>query len=264
MIYNRVNFFSKVLCQHVDVDILLPSMSDNETYLANNLDSVYQKKEYPVLYLLHGALDDHTMWLRYSRIEEYAQKANIAVVMPSGQNGFYTDAKMGLNYFTFITEELPRMLKTYFPISNKREDTYITGPSMGGYGASKIALRCIDRFKAFADLSGALDHPKLEKAMCAMGFDFFRYDLVFGGSDKTPGTLDDVYYLANYHKDSPLKPEAYVYCGLDDSANLEMNKRFYDELVNNNFIAHFTDGEGGHDFAYWDNCIKDFLEKISH
>ncbi len=261
MILTRINFYSVVLRNHVDVDILLPSMDDNEAFLNKNLDEIYAKKKYPVLYLLHGAFDDHTMWSRNTHIERYAQKHQIAVVMPSGQNGFYTDTENGLNYYTFMTEELPRLIETYFPISKERKDRFIAGASMGGYGASRIALSLPDRYAAFGDFSGALDPETLEPAMKAIGFDFFRYDLLFGGADQIRGTENDVYHLA-VKNDTPVKPEAFIYCGLQDTINHGMNLKFYDLLADNGYRASFKDGDGGHDWIYWEKCLEDFLNRI--
>lgn len=262
MILNRCNFFSKVLASHVDVDILLPAMSDNDAWKASCLNDVYTPYEAPVLYLLHGALDDHSMWLRHTNIEEYAEKAGLAVVMPSGQNGFYTNALYGLNYFDFITQELPLFVRTHFHIRTNRASTFIAGPSMGGYGASKCALRCPDQYAAFADLSGAVDPVALKPLMEQMGYDFFRYDLIWGDVQNEKGSQDDVFFLAEQLKDAPIKPKAFVYCGLEDPANHEMNARFYQTLKANGFQASFKEGHGGHDWQYWDPAIHDFIQKI--
>ena len=262
MILNKCNFFSKTLCNHVDVDVLIPSMPDNDC-VKTDLEDIYSSdKKWPVLYLLHGALDDHSCWLRHTCIERYAEEAGMAVVMPSGQNGFYTNAKYGLNYFDFVTKELPLFIRSVFNVSKLREDTYIAGPSMGGYGATKCALRCPEQYAAFADLSGAVDPIELEPKMIAMGFGFFRYDLIWGGVEKMRGTDDDVYYLSRSLKDSAIKPEAFIYCGLEDEANHGMNLRLYESLTENGFTASFKDGHGLHDWIYWDKCIKDFLSHI--
>ena len=262
MILNRVNFFSKTLLNHVDVDILIPTLPDNDCLHAT-YDAIYQPgRRWPCLYLLHGALDDHSCWLRHTAIERLAEAAGMAVVMPSGQNGFYTKARYGLDYFTFVTEELPQMVCSTFPISGRREDTYIAGPSMGGYGATKCALRCPQQYAAFADFSGAVDPIELEPKMKAMGFGFFRYDLIWGGVENLKNTEDDVFYLAQLHKDAPVKPDCHIYCGLEDTANYGMNVRLAETLRNNGFSVAFTDGHGLHDWVYWDQCIADFLQKI--
>ena len=262
MILNKCNFFSKTLLNHVDVDILLPGVGDNDCVGASLEDIYAPQKPFPVLYLLHGALDDHTMWLRHTNIEEFAEKAGLAVVMPSGQNGFYTNAKYGLNYFDFITKELPLFVQKYFPVSTKREDTYIAGPSMGGYGAAKCALRRPDLYAAFADLSGAVDPVELEPKMIAMGFGFFRYDLIWGGVENMRDTLDDPYFLAKQFAPDDVRPEAFIYCGLEDVANYGMNCRLRDTLADNGFAVHFQDGHGLHDWEYWNRCIEDFLKNI--
>ena len=72
MILNKCNFFSKALLNHVDVDILLPGVGDNDCVGASLEDIYAPQNPFPVLYLLHGALDDHTMWLRHTNIEEFA------------------------------------------------------------------------------------------------------------------------------------------------------------------------------------------------
>jgi len=61
----------------------------------------------PVLYLLHGLSDDHSIWLRRTCIERYATAYGIAVVMPNGHRSYYSDMASGLKYFTYISEELP-------------------------------------------------------------------------------------------------------------------------------------------------------------
>ena len=74
MILSHCNFFSKTLLNHVDVDVLLPSVPDNDC-IGMTLEEIYTPvKPYPVLYLLHGALDDHSMWLRHTDIEALADE----------------------------------------------------------------------------------------------------------------------------------------------------------------------------------------------
>lgn len=261
MILNHCNFYSKILNNHVDVNVLLPAMPDNDQ-IFNSLEEIYKKRKIPVLYLLHGALDDYSMWLRHTNIERYAEEAGIAVVMPSGQNGFYSNARYGLRYFDFITKELPIFAEYTFPVSDCREDRFIAGPSMGGYGASKCALAKADRYMAFGDFSGAVDPENLEPLMKKMGFDFFRYDLIFGGSDKVTGSEDDLMVLAEKCKSLNEKPYAFVACGEEDYNNYKMNQKFYDKLRECGFKTEFFAGHGLHDWVYWDKCIDTFIKII--
>src|SRR5688500_7662463 len=111
----------------------------------------------PVLYLLHGLSDDDTIWLRRTSIERYVAPLGLAVVMPQVHRSFYTDEHYGGRYWTFLSAELPELVGSWFQVSQRREDTFVGGLSMGGYGAVKWALRKPERFAAAASLSGALD-----------------------------------------------------------------------------------------------------------
>lgn len=261
MILSHCNFFSKTLNNHVDVNVLLPSMPDNSQFF-HSLDDIYMERTIPVLYLLHGALDDYSMWLRHTNVERYAQEAQIAVVMPSGQNGFYSNAKYGLNYFDYITTELPCFIEYTFPVSRTSANRYIAGPSMGGYGAAKCALAKPEHYRAFGNFSGAVDPEKLEPLMTKMGFDFFRYDLIFGGSSMVTGSDDDLMVLAERCRNKSVKPEAFIACAEQDTNNYEMNVKLYQKLIECNFTAGFVGGEGLHDWIYWDHCIELFVKKI--
>ena len=110
------------------------------------------------LYLLHGMSDDEGTWMRRTAIDRYAEEKDLAVVMPDGGLGWYTDMRRGLPWFTFVSKELPALCRRFFPIlSGRREDTYIGGLSMGGYGALKCGLRAPETFSKVISLSGALD-----------------------------------------------------------------------------------------------------------
>jgi S-formylglutathione hydrolase FrmB len=94
-----------------------------------------------VLYLLHGLSDDDTAWLRRTSIERYVSELGLAVVMPQVHRSFYSDELHGLRYWTFLSDELPQLVDSFFHVSTRREDTFVAGLSMGGYGALKWALR---------------------------------------------------------------------------------------------------------------------------
>jgi putative tributyrin esterase len=113
-------------------------------------------EERKVLYLLHGLSDDASAWQRYTNIEILAQRHGLVVVMPSAGRSFYTDMANGQAYFSYITEELPAWLAASFRIGTAREQTFIAGVSMGGYGAFKAAFLRPDLFAAACSLSGVL------------------------------------------------------------------------------------------------------------
>ena len=108
---------------------------------------VNQVKEYKTLYLLHGLLGNYTDWVTRTRIQEWAEAKNLVVVMPSGDNSFYVDQEVKNNDFgIFIGTELIEVTRKMFHLSNRRDDTFIAGLSMGGFGALRNGLKYYSKF----------------------------------------------------------------------------------------------------------------------
>ena len=69
--------------------------------------------------------------------------------MPSGENKFYVDNPVSNEmYGTFIGKELVDFTRRSFPLSRNREDTYIGGLSMGGFGSIVNGLQNPETFGA--------------------------------------------------------------------------------------------------------------------
>ena len=95
-------------------------------------------------------------WLKRTNIKRLLRGTNLIVIMPNTSNGWYTDTQYGYNYYTALAEELPQVMKRFFPnMTSKRERTFIAGFSMGGYGSFKLAL-ATDRFSHAASFPNAL------------------------------------------------------------------------------------------------------------
>ena len=132
----HVNFYSRTLERETQMDVILPEAAKKLI----GMEGV-ATRQCKTLYLLHGMSDDQTIWQRRTSIERYAAAYGLAVVMPTTDLGWYTDMYRGDKYFAFITCELPAVCRDLFPMmSPRREDTYVAGLSMGGYGALKCAL----------------------------------------------------------------------------------------------------------------------------
>src|SRR5215204_1145839 len=149
----RCDFFSDALGLSTSMTVILPQRTQAQIGMA----SIGGDSPPPVLYLLHGLSDDDTTWSRRTSIERYVAPLGLAVVMPQVHRSFYLDEAIGNRYWTFLSEELPSVVGSFFRVSQRREDTFVAGLSMGGYGAVKWALRQPERFAAAASLSGALD-----------------------------------------------------------------------------------------------------------
>ncbi len=138
----QCQFYSEVLGLSTSMHVILPQ----ETRSQIGLEGKQGTGPHPTLYLLHGLSDDDSIWLRRTSIERYVASLGIAVVMPQIHRSFYTNMEQGGAYGTFISEELPTLARSFFPLSAKREDNFVAGLSMGGYGAFKLALQHPERF----------------------------------------------------------------------------------------------------------------------
>jgi S-formylglutathione hydrolase FrmB len=208
---------------------------------------------FPTLYLLHGLSNDDTDWARNTSIGRYAGDLGLAVVMPRVERSFYSDEAYGRPYWTFLTEELPRVAGSLFHISDRREDTFVAGLSMGGYGALKWALRRPDRFAAAASLSGAVDLAARQRVARTDG-DPRIWDRIFAGHS-VEGTDDDLFHLLDTVTGAP---PLYVCCGADDVL-YDDNVRFEKQCRARGLAVKADFGPGDHDWPYWDDRIRDVL-----
>lgn len=214
--------------------------------------------KYPTLYLLHGMSDDHTIWQRRTSIERYAAEKGIAVVMPAVHRSYYTDMANGYRYWTFVSEEVPARARDLFPLSTKREDNFVAGLSMGGYGAFKLALRHPNRYAAAASLSGALDATELPTIKGASVLPELRN--IFGDLDKIPGSDNDLFHLATQTaKSNQPKPKLFQWCGTEDFL-YPSNLKFRDHLQDLPLDLTYSDGPGDHTWGYWDAQIQNVLD----
>lgn len=253
MILNEVNFFSETLGMRSTMNVLLP-----QRILLDGKRN--RKAKYRTLYLLHGYSDDHTAWMRWSSIEKYVEGLNLAVVMPAANTSFYTDMAYGRNYFQFLSEEVPAVARDIFSLSSARQDNFIAGLSMGGYGAYKLALSLPDRYAAAASLSGALDVTENIKGHGLHDLKVWKPEMqsVFGDLSKLAGSKHDLFALAKKAARSPVRPRLYQCCGTEDFLYAD-NLRFRDAVQKLPFDHTYEPGPGEHEWPYWDKMIQHVL-----
>lgn len=248
MSFINVDFFSHILGMCCSANVILPQSPPDKIL----------KKPFKTLYLLHGLSDDHTIWSRRTSIERYAEEYGIAVVMPCVHRSFYTDMKNGYKYFTFVSEELINIMQEMFPLSDKREDRYAAGLSMGGYGAMKLGLSCPEKFSVAASLSGALDAAGLLKNSPPDG----EFSRLFDNSD-AGWQKNDLFILAEkLNKSDQPKPRLYIWCGTEDflyEDNIKFKNYIYEKT---GFELKYEESPGDHSWGYWDLKIQTVLEFI--
>ncbi|AIQ49679.1 esterase [Paenibacillus sp. FSL R7-0273] len=248
-------FYSDVLGLSTSMTVILPQQTTTQI----GLNNVKRGNLHPTLYLLHGLSDDDSIWLRRTSIERYAAELGIAVVMPQVHRSFYTDMAEGGRYWTFISEELPALARSFFPLSAKREDNFVAGLSMGGYGAMKLGLRKPEAFAAAASLSGALDMANHFMNRDDASKRSIEYELIFGKEDITGTPNDLLWLLREVDQSNGPKPLLYQCCGTEDFL-YEDNQVFRAACAETSLSLTYEEGPGEHEWGYWDAKIQDVLK----
>ena len=254
----EVNFISKCLMRTVTFNAIIPV--DKFGPQAENAE----QKPLKTLYLLHGIFGNYTDWVNGTRIQAWAEANDLAVIMPSGENRFYLDdEKSGELYGEFIGKELVEFTRKLFPLSDKREDTFIAGLSMGGYGAIRNGLKYAENFGCVIGLSAALVHDTWKDAYNSAPIFTFRrnyYEAIFGEYDKVKGSdKDPKALLLKLKEEGRPVPKMYLCCGTEDGL-VTANRDFRDFLNENGVDLTYVEGPGKHDWVFWDTYIKKVLD----
>lgn len=257
--FMKFSFMSKTLGYHTNVYLIIPA--DQFPNRDKSPREVYgELKKFPTLYLLHGGSGNGLDWTRFTSIERYANDHHIAVVMPEVLGDcFYTDMVHGNNYFTYISEELPVVMERNFPLSPKREDRFVAGLSMGGYGAFKWAFRKPEFFSAAANLSGA-----------SLIVDLFSGDWIdknensvvnncFGSLDRLRGSEDDTKFLIDRAAaENTDLPALYAAIGTEDFS-YDFTRQYVAYAESKGLKIKYEEGPGFHDWKFWDEYIQRVL-----
>lgn len=250
----HVDFVSQSLFRTVPVQVILPVDKFSMTG-----EPVEPPSEFRTLYLLHGLLGNCTDWVTGTRIQRWAEERNLAVVMPSGDNSFYLDREASRNlYGRFIGEELVEITRRMFPLSRRREDTFIGGLSMGGYGAIRNGLKYHGTFSHIIGLSSALHI--LENVEEGGGLGRAYEESCFGplreavGTDKNPRVL-----IERLVREGAELPRIYLACGTGDGL-LPASRTYRDLFEQAGFDVAYCEEPGGHEWDFWDRQIRRALD----
>jgi putative tributyrin esterase len=247
MIWSDFHFYSRTLDIETAAYVLLPEHKDI---------AQLQGEPLPTLYLLHGLSGDHADWLRRTRIEQFAAQYALAVVMPAANRSFYTDMAHGAKYWTFVSEELPAVMETYFPLCKTREGRFAAGLSMGGYGAMKLGLARPERYAAIAALSAPM---MMQQTAEPADPDWMReMTSIFGDEETQYAKNADLTHLADALLPADA-PRFYAACGTADFL-FESNEAFMAKYQRKFDIQYHTEPGASHTWDFWNAQIEKALE----
>ena len=143
-----IEYFSQALHRRAAFRAWIPN--DVRTELETE-ENPYRRKPMRTLFLLHGYTGNAENWIP----EELMEKYNFAVISPNGENGFYLDGEAtGSHYQTLVATELTDYVRRTFGLARSREDTYIIGISMGGFGTWNLVLTYPGVYRCAAPICG--------------------------------------------------------------------------------------------------------------
>ncbi|MBO4367696.1 MAG: esterase family protein [Clostridia bacterium] len=255
----HIGFFSESLGMCVACDVILPQKASSGQI---GMASGTRGDKHPVLWLLHGASDNHTIWQRRTSIERYAAQLGLAVVMPNAHLSSYADMAHGGKYYTYISKELPEKMRSFFPLSDKREDNYSAGLSMGGAGCLKIGLANPDKYAAIGCLSAGASN--MRPAFANDPVRKARQERVYGDRVLEGTEEDTLGNASRLVKAGGPFPRISHACGESDFLleNAHATRDFFQSIPGNPFDYTYLEAPGAHTWEFWDEHIQDFLKYL--
>lgn len=230
--------FSNTLNMNTSITLLTPKRFEGE------LSSL------PVVYLLHGLSENVSDWHDKAPLTTLCDLYKIAFVLPEAARSFYTDMVYGLNYFTYITRELPQLCRQYFGLSIQPEKSFLFGMSMGGYGALKAALKLPGRYAACCAFSSVCDLPSW---VDTYGRPYYKEYQAIWGMELERLPENDLFYLSRQAA-APHPTKFYLSCGTSDFLH-ESNLRFQEHLKALGFDVTYEEWAGGHEWLFWNKSL---------
>ena len=217
---------------------------------------------HPVIYLLHGLTGHFNNWTDATKVEEYALDHKFIIVTPEGDNGWYTDSvsKATDKYESYIVKELIPEIDAKYRTLATRENRVIAGLSMGGYGATKFGLKYPEMFSLIGSFSGALGAAGWTEKTA--GQIARSMDSVFGTDEAGENRkANDIFKLARELTPEKTKALPFVYqsCGTEDFL-IQNNRDFLAILIEKKVPHEYRQHPGVHDWAFWDDQIREFLQ----
>ncbi|MGB5997175.1 MAG: alpha/beta fold hydrolase [Marinomonas sp.] len=220
-----------------------------------------QGQNVPIILLLHGVYGNHWVWMHlggvhlvYEAIKRSHPRLDFVLVMPSDgglQDGSaYLPTKHG-DYEQWIMQDVLAAVVETVPCVSESSRIYLTGLSMGGYGALRLGAKYCDQISAISAHSAI---TKIEQMS-----NFTKTPLTQYRGDNNE--QDNLLFWCQKH--AATLPPLRFDCGVEDplfDANVELHQNL--EKLN---IAHqFEPFPGEHNWPYWHQQIEKTFRFFHH
>ncbi len=259
----HVDYHSRCLSGITDLYACIPSDMPKELMGKTN---PYYARPTKTLVLLHGYSGASGDWITGSPVRELSGKYNIAIICPNGHNSFYLDSpRSGNNYGELVGAEVLEQARALFHLSDRREDTFIGGFSMGGFGAIRNGIKYSENYSKIMALSSAMivktlkniaDPASPQRARANAAY----YEDCFGDLSKAEETdVNPEWLIEKYQAEGKEIPEMYLACGTEDML-INSSREFTKFLTEHNVPYKWDEHTGIHNWTFWNSCIEDAIK----
>jgi S-formylglutathione hydrolase FrmB len=256
---------SRILKQVVHYCVYLPAGYDAGA-------AEHPARRYPVLYFLHGLGDNEQTlfnsggWTLLDDLRHQHKMGDFLIVAPEGRRSFYINSADGsVRYDDFFLQEFMPHMEDKYRVRAGRAGHAISGISMGGYGALRLAFAHPELFSAVSAQSAALitESPqKLDSAQRAGTQLGGLLGAVFGNPINVPHWNENSpFFLAKKNALSLRKLAIYFNCGQDDNYGFEKGaEQLHDQLQKQGVAHEYHAYPGDHGLAYFLSHFAEVME----
>ena len=253
--YLTMQYKSMALMRAVKLHIFLPN---------DGLSGTVVPQPYKTLYFLNGFGSSAEEMLTYMPFRRQSEIKKLAIVMPDGDNSFYVDHPERLaNYATFVNTELVEITRNLLPLSDKREDTFLGGISMGGYGALRNGLMKRDVFGKIAVMSPAIDPYRMMHEVPMAGFTQAQMDNYFGSEETFHSSDLNPEFLAKNAEDKAALPKLFLTVGRQDTLVYTQGRDFAEAMKAQGISLEYVEADGGHETDFWESVMDAYFSFLA-
>ena len=233
-------------------------------------------RRYPVLYFLHGLGDNEQTlfnsggWTLLDDLRSHQKMGDFLIVAPEGRRSFYINSADGSErYSDFLLQEFLPYIEHSYRVRPGRSGRAISGISMGGYGALRLAFAHPELFSAVSAQSAALitESPRELDAASHAGTPLGGLlAAVFGKPiNLTHWNENNPFVLAKKNVLGLRELAIYFNCGQDDNYGFEKGAaQLHDELQREGVKHEYHAYPGDHSLAYFLSHFAEVMEFHSH
>ena len=258
-VFDDLSIPSKILKSDRKYAIYLPSGYENS------------QRSYPVLYLLHGATDNHTGWVQFGEVQRITDKAiedgsatAMIIVMPdadTGQMGYFNNIAGNWNYEDFFFQEFIPAIEKKYRIKAQKQYRAVAGLSMGGGGSFMYALHHPELFSSACPLSAYVGPLNMDEAKNRIKKT--NPEITDEAKIKAYFENHNAIELVNRMPDDQKKAVRwYIDCG-DDDFLYEGNCLIHIAMRKKDIPHEFRVRDGVHNWTYWRDALPKVLEFVS-